>query len=145
MSRSGFARRALPITILCVALVALVWAIVGAVVQPRVLADYREDYEDARFAREHPFLVRLTKEEDAARAAETFARDYEELEDAGYLMAPIRAATTAISHDKYQKLVDPTDRQKFEEERKAREKEEAEEDAERLREIEREEKEEKEE
>ena len=144
MNRKGLAHRALPITLLAVALIALIWAIVGAVVQPRLLADYREDYEDARFAREHPMLVRLTKEEDAARAAETFARDYEELEDAGYLMSPIRAATTAISHDRYEKLVDPTERQKFEQERKEREKEEAEEDAERLREIEKEEKEEKE-
>jgi hypothetical protein len=134
-------RRALPILLLVVALVALIWAILGAVVQPRALADYREDYEDARFAREHPFLVRLTKEEQAVRAAESFARHYEELEDAGYFMAPIRAATTAVAHDEYMEKVNPTERQKFEQERKEREKEEAEEDAERLREIEREEKE----
>lgn len=128
-------RRALPITLMCVALFALIWAILGAVVQPRALAEYREDFEDARFAREHPFVVRLAMEDDAIRAAEAFARHYEELEHAGYFMAPIRATTTAVAHDKYEKLVNPTERQLFEQQRKDHQREQAQADVERLREI----------
>jgi hypothetical protein len=138
---STIARRAIPLTVLALALIAVAWGIAGAVIQPRMLADLREDYEDARFAREHPFLVSLTQDDAEIRASEVFARDYEALEDAGYFMAPIRAATVSFSHDDYQFVVDPTERQQFEKERAEREKEEAEEDAERLRKIKREEEE----
>lgn len=116
-------------------LLILFWIIAGAIAQPRMLAKYREDYESAVFARNHPTLARIFSKEETVRASEVFARDYEALDDANVFMAPIHATAVVVSHDKYQELVNPTEREKFEKERKEREKKEAEEDAERLKEI----------
>jgi hypothetical protein len=135
MALKVFSRNSLVIAVVAVVAIGLLWALAGAVAQPRVLAKYREDYQDAKFAKEHPRLIRVVKAEEAVRASEVFARDYERLEDAGYVMAPIRAATTAISHDKYESVVNPTEREQFEKERKEREEQETKEDAERLKEI----------
>ncbi|MCC6575365.1 MAG: hypothetical protein IT462_16435 [Planctomycetes bacterium] len=128
-------RRSLFISAVSIVFFALAWALIGAVAQPRALAAYRTDYEVAKFGKENPVFVRIVNNEDAVRAGETFARDYEKLEDAGYFMAPIRVLTTAISHDKYDDYINPSEREKFEKERRERENREAEADAERLREI----------
>lgn len=134
-SRSGFFRQAAFVATGVAALVVVAWTVTSVVAQPRVLAKYRADYEDAKFAREHPTLTRIFSNEQAAQAGEVFARDYEALEDAGLVMAPIRSVSVTMSHDKYRELVKPTEREQFEKERAEREKRQREEDAERLKEI----------
>lgn len=133
--RSGMARRSGFIGVGVAVLIALVWVVSGVVAQPRTLAKYREDYEGAKFMREHPTLTRIFSKEETAQAGEVFARDYEALENSGFIMAPIRSMTVSYSHDKYKDLVDPTEREKFEKQRAEREKEEKEKDAEKLKEI----------
>lgn len=139
-SRAGLARRALVVSLGVVVLIGVVWLFAGAIAQPRMLAKYREDYESAKFARNHPTLSRIFSKEETVQASEVFARDYEALESSNVLMAPIRSTAVCVSHDRYQELVNPTEREQFEKERKEREKEEAEEDAKRLKEIREEEK-----
>jgi hypothetical protein len=138
--RAGLARRALVVSLGVIVLIALVWLVAGAVAQPRMLAKYRDDYESAKFARNHPSLARIFSKEETVQASEVFARDYEALETSNVFMAPLRSTAVAVSHDRYQELVNPTEREKFEKERKEREKEEAEEDAKRIKEIREEEK-----
>ena len=128
-------RRPMIISAVSIVFIAIIWAVVGALVQPRALAAYRSYYEVAKFVRDHPVFVRVINNEDAVQAGEVFARDYEKLEDAGYFMAPIRAAAAAISHDKYESYIDPSEREKFEKERRERELREAKDDAKREREI----------
>ena len=42
------------------------------------------------------------------------ARDYERLEDSNIFTAPLRSAATAVSHDRYESLVNPSEREEFE-------------------------------
>jgi hypothetical protein len=134
-SRSGLVRRAGFMGVGLLVLIALAWTVTSVVAQPRVLANYREAYEDARFTREHPTLTRIFITEQAAQAGEIFARDYEALVDSGLVMAPSRSVSVYYSHEKYQSLVNPTEREKFEKERAEREQKQKEADEERLKEI----------
>jgi hypothetical protein len=135
MALNFYSGKSLAVALVVVIGLALVWAVAGAIAQPRLLAKYHEDYQDAKFAQQNAWLISILVDEKAVDAARVFARDYEGLDSAGYLTAPIRSVATSMSHDEYETLVNPTDREKFEQERKEREERQAREDEERLKEI----------
>lgn len=78
---------------------ALVWALGGLWLRGRALATWRQDYEVAALGKRHPMIARLVASERAARAAENFARAYDDLDGANILTAPVYVVVALVAHN----------------------------------------------
>ena len=87
--------------VLLLLVVALIWIGGGLAARGQMLAAWRNDYETAALAKDHPLLVRFVVSEATAQAAERFARHYDGLENSNVLTAPIHAALTVQARSDY--------------------------------------------
>lgn len=95
-TQRGAGRQWLALTLIALA---LVWALGGLWLRGRALAAWRQDYEWAALGKRHPVIARLVASERAARAAENFARAYDDLNGANVATAPVYVVVALVAHN----------------------------------------------